>query len=501
MKTYLFSAVSVLSLLAAGGATAHDGADNNDRAHAEDHGWYLRGNTGYGVHTDTDITGGIDSSYHGNGLQSEGNTAYSLGAGYDFGEHWRLELDADSLETSLGSISQTPSSKGSLATESVMLNAIYDFDGFGRIEPYIGAGAGLVSGKGRFASHDFASVDNVLVTNPTCVGDRTAFDSSSCAISDSDTGFGWQLLAGLGYQISEKLTWDTHYTYLNGPDLDLDGHIVNSATGAFANTSSKLSDVGAHTVMTGLRYRFGEQHSTPVAIAPKPVVQPRVVDVVPDYICWDGSSVSTASLCAPEPVPVVTKTCWDGSIIDTTSTCPTQVVQAPVTTYNCWDGSVVYDLATCPVEPVTQIATTNLNACGSSPVAIFDVPVNKSPKQMSRLGTMPEFGDSHGLTPDQFYQKLDARYNATSNDKAYLNYLFKSMGYSNGWADAQPYMFSETVLPIGTTGLLGLGEQHHYSYSILPTNDHDRQAFRIQSANGSVIHFMKTCGNYMYACE
>ena len=75
------------------------------------------------------------------------------------------------------------------------------------------------------------------------------------------------------------------------------------------------------------------------------------------------------------------------------------------------------------------------------------------------------------------------------------------MGYSNGWADAQSYMFTEEVLPVGTRGLLGLGKQHHYNYSILPTNERDRQAFRIQSANGVVVHFMKTCGNYMYACE
>jgi hypothetical protein len=145
--------------------------------------------------------------------------------------------------------------------------------------------------------------------------------------------------------------------------------------------------------------------------------------------------------------------------------------------------------------------STNLNLCGESSVAIFNVPTNSTPKQMPRLGTMPEFGDSHGLTPSQFYDKLNARYNSNATDKAYLNYLFKSMGYSNGWADAQAYMFSEEVLPVGTRGLLGLGEQHHYEYSILPTNDRDRQAFRIQSANGSVVHFMKTCGNYMYACE
>ena len=32
-------------------ATAHD-----------DEGWYLRGNLGYGIHTDVDLTGGLDSS-------------------------------------------------------------------------------------------------------------------------------------------------------------------------------------------------------------------------------------------------------------------------------------------------------------------------------------------------------------------------------------------------------------------------------------------------------
>ena len=134
-------------------------------------------------------------------------------------------------------------------------------------------------------------------------------------------------------------------------------------------------------------------------------------------------------------------------------------------------------------------------------MAIFNVDNSATPKALNRLGTMPEFGDSHGLSANQFFEKLQARYSSSATDKAYLNYLFKSMGYSNGFADAQSYMFSEDVLPVGTRGILGLGEQHHYAYSVLPSNDRDRQAFRIQSANGSVVHFMKTCGNYMYACN
>ena len=149
----------------------------------------------------------------------------------------------------------------------------------------------------------------------------------------------------------------------------------------------------------------------------------------------------------------------------------------------------------------TNPQSKNLNQCGKSPIAIFDVPVDSEPKQLSRLGTLPQFGNSHGLTSSEFYEKLNARYLDNATDKAYLDHLFKSMGYQNGWSEAQPHMFTDEVLPVGTRGLMGFGQPHHYSFSILPVSEQDRQAFRIQSANGSVVHFMKTCGNYMYACE
>ena len=483
MKSYLFGAVSVLSLLAA--ASSASAQDN------ESEGWYLRGNAGYGIHSDIDAEGQIDSSLHGNGIQSEGSLGYSAGIGYDFGDHWRVELDADSLNTSMGSISQTPNSSANLLTETAMLNAIYDFDGFGNFEPYVGAGIGAVRGKAKLFAADFAGTANELVINPTCVGQRTSSAGNICGVSDSDMGVGFQLLAGAGYKISDNLTWDTHGTYLKGPNLKLSGQRANANTGAFSLNDAVVGGVAALTLMTGLRYTFGGTKKVPT---PQPVVS--TPPPTPSFPCWDGSMVFNSGQCLPKPEPVVEYV---------PEPAPEPVIEyvpepAPVQqTYSCWDGTVTYDLATCPVEPVVQ--RTNLNQCSESSVAIFNVPANKTPKQMSRLGTMPEFGDSHGLTSSQFFDKLSARYNDNATDKAYLNYLFKSMGYSNGWADAQAYMFSEEVLPVGTRGLLGLGKQHHYEYSILPTNDRDRQAFRIQSANGVVVHFMKTCGNYMYACE
>ncbi len=482
MKKFMFFTASSLALLAAPAlANDHDG------------GWYLRGNAGYGAHHDMDF----DQSIITNGdVESEGNVASSLGIGYEFGEdsmldNWRLELDADSLFTDLGKITQNAQSYAKLRTNTLMVNAIYDL-GDGRFVPYIGAGLGLVQGKLSAQAHDTPGANGGIVDHPNCLGAYNGI----CTINDKASTWGYQLLAGAGYEIADNLFWDTHYTYMKADagGLDFDGSFAPQTTAgvpaAFMH-ETELNDIGAHTLVTGLRYKFG--HSTPTPPPPPPPT--------PDYTCWNGDVVFNVSNCAarpePTPEPVSYYSCWDGSSVTDLSTCPAR----PQPTYvMCEDGSQVTDAAFCVATPVV-VETLSYNNCGPSNVAIFNVPVNTTPKQMSRLGTMPEFGDSHGLTPNQFFEKLQSRYSSGATDKAYLNYLFKQMGYANGFADAQSYMFSEEVLPVGTRGMLGLGEQHHYSYSILPSNDRDRQAFRIQSANGSIIHFMKTCGNYMYACN
>ena len=453
-----------------------------------DEGWYVRGNLGYGTHIDPDLEGGLDSSFHGDGLESEGNAAWTLGLGYEFANNWRVEGDFDTLWTDLGSISEIPNTSAKLRTNALMLNTIYDFDDFGTWAPYVGAGLGIIRADADFAAHDLANPD--LNPNPACLGSRTAGQGESCAINDDATNFGWQLLAGLGYDISENLTWDTHYTYRDSfGDFDLDGIRTNGITNATNPFESSLSNVGSHSLVTGFRYKFGDRPAAAPKVVQRPVVQQ----------------------------PVVTGyTCWNGDVVSDINGCPAQTVTQTVQQYRCWDGEVVTDVNGCKPQTVTRqrqavvqqpviqqpvVQTTNLNVCGSSNVGIFNVNTSATPKQLSRLGTLPEFGDSHSLSPTQFFEKLQSRYNSNAGDKAYLNYLFKSMGYSNGFADAQSYMFSDETLPVGTAGLLGLGKQHHFNYSILPSNDRDRQAFRIQSANGTVVHFMKTCGNYFYGCE
>jgi len=239
----------------------------------------------------------------------------------------------------------------------------------------------------------------------------------------------------------------------------------NTAKGLLRRISPSASQLGSVEDRQAL--------SPPAAVTPKAVSTPKVVDI-------PKTAAVTQTVVAPK-VTVI------GEEPDVVSL----VVEKPLEAVKSVDA-----VAAKPVE-----APKNLNQCGHSPIAIFNVPVDSEPKQLSRLGTLPQFGNSQGLTPAEFYEKLNARYLDNAKDKAYLDHLFESMGYTNGWADAQPSMFTEETLEVGTRGLMGFGQSHNYSFSILPVEEVDREAFRIQSANGAVVHFMKTCGNYMYACE
>lgn len=154
----------------------------------------------------------------------------------------------------------------------------------------------------------------------------------------------------------------------------------------------------------------------------------------------------------------------------------------------------------CPavVAPVV-VSRPACSACDQSNDPIF-TSVCLNPKKLSHLGSNPEFGNSHGLTADQFYEKLAKAYKNNKVDRVFLDRIYKAMGYS-GFADARADQFSEVVLPVGSTGKLGYAKTHKTGCYTLPDNENDRQAFHIIAANGCDIHFMKTCGNHFFMCN
>lgn len=328
MKHQLLLAAAATALLAM--PTLAAAQDAND---AE--GFYVRGQLGYGAHTDMELTS-RDVGFAGD-VESEGNLAGSVGLGYDFGD-WRFELDGTSLFTDLGAIANQPSSFAKVRTDAIMLNAIYDFSDFGRFSPYVGAGMGLIDTEGSFSVHDFLNdTGNVLVRNPACVGTRpNPVEAITCDSTDTGSTFGYQLLAGLGYDITDNLTWDTNYRYFDGGDIDIKGDYAGSISGASTALISQLEDIGGHVLMTGFRYRFGDTPA-PVVVAPVATA---------DFRCWDGSMVFNSGQCPPEPVQVVEVQpevrCWDGSMVFEAAQCPAEPVMV-----QCPDGSMTSDIAFC----------------------------------------------------------------------------------------------------------------------------------------------------------
>jgi len=234
--------------------------------------------------------------------------------------------------------------------------------------------------------------------------------------------------------------------------------------------------------------------------------------VLPAISCWDGSKADSRAEC---PTKV---TCWDGSNVANASACPVE----PAKSVTCWDGSSAPDLGACPVrpepksepvpeptpapepEPVTTYAqptSGNISRiCGPSSNVLFDVP-NHSPKTVAYLGSNPQYGNSHGLTPAQFHAKLAAAHRSGGMDQAFLNLMARSLGYSH-FRDMSAADFSNETLANGSKGLLGVSTSHMLQYSKIQTNDPAHlEAFRVRSRNGTDVHIMKSCGNYMYVCN
>ncbi len=151
-----------------------------------------------------------------------------------------------------------------------------------------------------------------------------------------------------------------------------------------------------------------------------------------------------------------------------------------------------------PVEKVTPPPAPTCNCTGSDNI-VFDIKSN-APKVLTRLGTNPEFGNSHSLDPAGFYNKLKNAHSSNSRDKTFLDNLFRSMGYSNGFADANAGLFSNARIAPGTVGNIGFSSKHRTVKAKLNTQGKDLDAFKIKAANGCDIHFMKTCGNHFFFC-
>lgn len=123
----------------------------------------------------------------------------------------------------------------SIRTYTIMLNAYKDLGNFGGFVPYVGAGVGVA----------YNMMDDVYFTgNPLLVNKIHG---------KSDLSFAWAVMAGVGYQLSERTILDVGYRYIDMGSASSERH----DNAGFVNPRVVVSDLAAHEVKVGLRYHFG----------------------------------------------------------------------------------------------------------------------------------------------------------------------------------------------------------------------------------------------------
>lgn len=201
----------------------------------QDDGFYLGLSGGANFLTDTDfgIQGGAAT------VDNEYDTGFALSgsAGYDTGRVWqyggvRTEISVSYRENAIDQHSVAalggaqPGSTGEASSTAVMLNGYHDFATGTPIVPYLGAGVG-------YAWNDLSDYGVQAVPN---------------VLDDDDSGFAWQLIGGVGYDVTSRATISLDYRYFS-TSADV------TSSPATGSTDSEV-DLDSHTVMLGLRYRF-----------------------------------------------------------------------------------------------------------------------------------------------------------------------------------------------------------------------------------------------------
>jgi opacity protein-like surface antigen len=123
----------------------------------------------------------------------------------------------------------------SLRTYTLMLNAYKDFGNFGGFVPYVGAGIGAA----------YHQMNDVYFTGNGALTNRIH--------GNNDLAFAWSVMAGVGYQISDRAILDVGYRYIDMGSISSQ----RSDSAGFVNPAVHVDDITAHEFKVGLRYHFG----------------------------------------------------------------------------------------------------------------------------------------------------------------------------------------------------------------------------------------------------
>jgi opacity protein-like surface antigen len=248
-------------------------------------GWYIRGHIGMSNQrvdsiSHPDITAAIAHEWLQRGSFSSAPT-FGIGAGYQVNKYLRGDITVEYrggadfraldrlFNPDLGQL--TTNDYRARKTEWLMLaNAYVDVGHFWKIKPYVGAGIGV----SRNTISDFRDF-NVQT------------GGGGYAATASQWNLAWALHAGLGFDVTDNLTLDLGYSFVNlgnartGTVLNDDPAEPSGCQGGGTCAPVTFNRLVSHDLKLGLRYKFGEAtkvHHDYEPYQPVPAYEPTPVN-------------------------------------------------------------------------------------------------------------------------------------------------------------------------------------------------------------------------------
>ena len=241
---------------------------------AETSGWYLRGDIGVGIATTTSLRSTFQATdLAGNPYtpppltrvnNSIGNSGViDVGVGYQLNNWFRFDATVgyhSAVPYRMGYV--YPASfcgggvtycsdfySGQISALHGLVNGYVDLGTWYGVTPFVGAGVGVANVK---------------------FGSLIDYGQGSGVASDrSQTNFAWALMAGLGYNVNDRLKLEMGYRYLNMGKVTSNPIICNVAVGCALEQQSFT--LASHDVRFGMRWMLGETNAGPVIAANAPL--------------------------------------------------------------------------------------------------------------------------------------------------------------------------------------------------------------------------------------
>ena len=194
--------------------------------------FYVNADLGGCVTMDTDLNGFFGPVAPGSKVKFDPGLRYGITAGFQLTEWFALEAELGGMSTEINEITDANAVSAWFSSIPILVNAKFQWKNASRFTPYVGVGVG---GSASFLSMDFIELNGVGVTGDT-----------------SDFVFAAQALAGLRYNLNDRMSLAVEYRFLwtENPSFEAD------FTSGLASDHISFGQIESQSLSLAFNWRF-----------------------------------------------------------------------------------------------------------------------------------------------------------------------------------------------------------------------------------------------------